>query len=416
MPKGNGTTVDVHVIKAEAQLAAHGEELGGKGFVGFDLIEIGHCPTSLFQSLAGGGDGAKAHHVGFHTGTGPAHNAGERRKAPFSGQSGIHEHQSRRAVVHAGSVARRHHAVLLEGGAQLAEHVHGGAGAGELITSEIEGFFLLLHVYGHDLFIEHARFQRGCGPLLGKHGMGVQFFTGKMVAGRHVLGGDAHVIVVESVPEAVPDHLVHKLGIAHAAPPACGGQDIGSLRHVLHAACHHTAGLSGADGQRGFRHGLEAGTADLVHRPRRDLHGDTGLDGGLTRGVLAQPRLKDVAHDDFFHHAGIHATPGKGRADDHGPQLDGRDRGERTAETAQRGTGCAYDDHFTHNDSCPAQCRLSKGFRPMLRSLRAICSRRLSSGRTLHRSCAPACPHGPSCGAGARGGTCPRPSRRGAAP
>ena len=29
MPKGNGTTVDVHVIKAEAQLAAHGEELGG---------------------------------------------------------------------------------------------------------------------------------------------------------------------------------------------------------------------------------------------------------------------------------------------------------------------------------------------------------------------------------------------------
>ena len=60
MPKGNGTTVDVHVIKAEAQLAAHGEELGGKGFVGFDLIEIGHCPTSLFQSLAGGGDGAKS--------------------------------------------------------------------------------------------------------------------------------------------------------------------------------------------------------------------------------------------------------------------------------------------------------------------------------------------------------------------
>ena len=247
--------------------------------------------------------------------------------------------------------------------------------------------------------------------------MGVQFFTGKMVAGRHVLGGDAHVIVVESVPEAVPDHLVHKFDIAHAPPPACGGQDIGSLRHVLHAACHHTAGLSGADGQRGFRHGLEAGTADLVHRPRRDLHGDTGLDGGLTRGVLAQPRLKDVAHDDFFHHAGIHATPGKGRADGHGPQLDGRDGGERTAETAQRGTGRAYDDHFTHNDSCPAQCRLSKGFRPMmLRSLRAICSRRLSSGRTLHRFCGPACPPGPSCGAGARGGTCPRPSRRGAAP
>ena len=28
--------------------------------------------------------------------------------------------------------------------------------------------------------------------------MGVQFFTGKMVAGRHVLGGDAHVIVVKA--------------------------------------------------------------------------------------------------------------------------------------------------------------------------------------------------------------------------
>lgn len=59
MPKGNGTTVDIHVIKAETQFAAHGEELGGKGFVGFDLIEIGHCPTSLFQSLAGGGVGPR---------------------------------------------------------------------------------------------------------------------------------------------------------------------------------------------------------------------------------------------------------------------------------------------------------------------------------------------------------------------
>ena len=81
MPKGNGTTVDVHVIKAEAQLAAHGEELGGKGFVGFDLIEIGHRPANLFQNLAGGGDGAKAHHVGLHTGTGPTHNTGKRGKA-----------------------------------------------------------------------------------------------------------------------------------------------------------------------------------------------------------------------------------------------------------------------------------------------------------------------------------------------
>lgn len=79
-------------------------------------------------------------------------------------------------------------------------------------------------MYGHDFFIEHARFQRGCGPLLGKHGMGVQSFTGKMVAGRHVLGGDAHVIVVESVPEAVPDHLVHKLDIAHAAPQRAEGR------------------------------------------------------------------------------------------------------------------------------------------------------------------------------------------------
>ena len=179
------------------------------------------------------------------------------------------------------------------------------------------------------------------------------------------------MVVVEGVPEAVSDHPVHELGIAHAPPPACGGQDVGSLGHVLHAARHHTAGLAGADGQRGFRHGLEAGTADLVHRPRRDLHGDAGLDGGLPGGVLAQPRLKDVAHDDLFHHPGIRAAPGKGGADGHGPQLDGGDGGERTAETAQRGTGRAYDDHFTHNDSCPAWRRISKGFRPMPRPLRA---------------------------------------------
>ena len=84
--------------------------------------------------------------------------------------------------------------------------------------------FLLLHVYGHDFFIEHARFQRGCGPLLGKARHGRPVLHGKDGSGPPVLGGDAHVIVVESVPEAVPNHLVHKLDIAHAAPQRAEGR------------------------------------------------------------------------------------------------------------------------------------------------------------------------------------------------
>src|SRR4029453_4739850 len=66
--------------------------------------------------------------------------------------------------------------------------------------------------------------------LVAAHGVGVAVLPGDAVPLRDVLRGDAHVVVVESVPQAVVDHVVKDLGVrtSHAVAVAALGQQEGA--------------------------------------------------------------------------------------------------------------------------------------------------------------------------------------------
>ena len=53
MAKGDGATVDVNLIHIPLQFFADGQRLCGKGFVGFDQVQIGDLPVGLGQTIAG---------------------------------------------------------------------------------------------------------------------------------------------------------------------------------------------------------------------------------------------------------------------------------------------------------------------------------------------------------------------------
>ena len=189
------------------------------------------------------------------------------------------------------------------------------------------------------------------GLLLGGGGEGVLGFAADAVLLHQVLGGDAHVVVVEGVPQAVLDHGVHQLGVAHAQPGTGTGHHVGGEAHVLLAAGDHHLGIAAADGLGREVQGLEAGAADLVQGQGRHGVGQPGEDGGLAGGVLAGACGEHLAEDDLVDLGPVEAGLGQQLADHSGAQLRRGDVGQRALEAADGGTGGGNDDDVLHVDS-----------------------------------------------------------------
>ncbi len=296
MANGNRAAVDVDFVGVPFQLFGHRQGLRGKGFVGFDQVQVADAPAGFVQAAAGGRDRADAHDGRVDAGIGVAGDTRQYGQAKGLGLVGAHQQHRGGAVVEAGCVARGDAAVFLERGFEFGQRLGGGAGARLFIHGEGHRVALALRDQNRrDLIGKAAGFDGGGGFLLGRGGEGVLGFTADAVLVHQVLGGDAHVVVVERVPQAVGDHAVDHLGVAHAQAGARGGQDVRRQAHVLHAAGDDYLGIAAADGLGAQVQGLEAGAADLVQGQAWHGVGQAGEDRRLACRVLAAAGSQHLA-------------------------------------------------------------------------------------------------------------------------
>ena len=174
------------------------------------------------------------------------------------------------AVVEARRIARGHAAGLVERGPQAGQRFGAGLLVDELVGREHDRVALLLRDRDrHDLVLEAAGFLRGGGLLLRGQRERVLLLARDAVLLGHVLGRDAHVVLVVHVPQAVGDHRVDQLPVAHALAVARVVQHVRRQAHALLAAGDHDLAVAVADRLRGQHHGLQARAAHLVDRQRR---------------------------------------------------------------------------------------------------------------------------------------------------
>ena len=123
-------------------------------------------------------------------------------------------------------------AVLGEGGAQLLHPLDVGAVADVFVLVDDGVALAGLDGEGDDLVLEAAGVLRRLGLVLAGHGELVLLLAADLPLLGDVLGGLAHVVAVEGVPEAVLDHRVDELHVAHlvALPQVLA---VGRHRHVL---------------------------------------------------------------------------------------------------------------------------------------------------------------------------------------
>ena len=195
---------------------------------------------------------------------------------------------------------------------------------------------------GVDLVLELAGLLGGLRLVLRGDREAVLLLARDLPLARHVLGGVAHVVAVEGVPQAVLDHRVDELDVAHLGAVA-QVRAMRRLAHALLAAGDHDPGRSELDLLGAERHRAKPRAAQLVHAPGRRVDRDAGVDRGLARRVLARAGGEDLPQDDLGYLSGLNPRAIERRLDRDLAQLVGRQAGERAVERADGRAGSARD-------------------------------------------------------------------------
>ena len=336
---------------SQAQLAVDADRLGGEGLVGLDQVEIRRRPAGLLEALARRWNRPGAHDAWIHP------RAGERGDPP-SGASSRRFASSADMTTHAAAPSFRPEALpavtvpcLSKAGPEAARAPprscrHGGTRRCRRRSAALA----LRDLDRDDLVAKPALGDRGDGLLLRRRGECILILARDAELLGDVLGGVAHMDIVERVPEPVADHRVHEGPIAHSAALAGAHERVRRHAHVLLAAGQHGEGVAAADGLRRQPDRLQAAAAHLVDRERRHLVGQPRFDGRLPGGILAGGSREHLPHDDLVDLARLDPGLLDQRGDHPCAKPAGGDCGQRAAELPDGGAAGRDDDGVDHGE------------------------------------------------------------------
>ena len=156
------------------------------------------------------------------------------------------------------------------------------------------------------------------------------------------------MIVVVSFPQAVLDHGIHHLGVAHAGAVTAGRNGIRRCGHVLGTAADNDVGVTCLDGASTFDDGLHAGTTHHANRVGGNGEGQAGLDAHLTGNVLTLSSRQDATEHQFIHLLGLDAGAVQGFLDHDGTQIGSGNILQGTTKGTDCGSAAIDNINFRH--------------------------------------------------------------------
>ena len=177
--------------------------------------------------------------------------------AALLGGRALHQHHGGGAIVDAGRIARGHRAVLPEHRPQLRQILGSRIGAHVLVGVEHRLAPPRLQLDRQDLLREAALRDRARRAAVRFDRQRILVAPRDLVALGQVLGGLAHVDVVERIVQRGQHHVDHRR-IAHARAPAHALRQIRRAAHALRAAAHGDIGIAEHDGLRRRHDRLQA--------------------------------------------------------------------------------------------------------------------------------------------------------------
>ena len=200
----------------------HRQRLGRERLVDLEHVDVLQVQAGLLEQRLHRRHRADAHVLRVDAGVAVAHQPAQRLQPALLGQAALHQHHRRRRVVDAGGVAGGHGAVRVEHRLEPGQLLHRAVAAHRLVDLERHRAALDLDLDRHDLPLEVALVDGVGGPAVALGGELVLVLARDLVLLGDVLGGDAHVAVVERVAQGA-DHHVGQGRVVHAAPQRMAG-------------------------------------------------------------------------------------------------------------------------------------------------------------------------------------------------
>jgi hypothetical protein len=181
---------------------------------------------------------------------------GQRLEATLFSFLSAHDHQRCCTVIDAGGICGRYSAFLGKGRAKLLHRFHCCPMTNVLVILNHNIALAGLHRERGDLILELAGFLGSFCLVLGGNGELVLLLARDLPFLGNVLCGLAHMVAVERVPQAVLDHGVDHLVVAHFV----AGTHRSTVRrhgHVFLTTCDHDGRIAGLDLLRCNRNGAK---------------------------------------------------------------------------------------------------------------------------------------------------------------
>ncbi len=166
-----------------------------------------------------------------------------------------------------------------------------------IVSHESRRLFALRDADRNDLLTKAPGGDSSRRFALGAGGEGVLALAADVEGVGEVLGGNAHVVVVKGVPQAVLDHAVLQAGVAETQAVAGAMHQIGSIAHTLLAAGDNDPGVAAADRLHRLLNRFQSGAAHQIDGDRRSVDRQAGPQRGLARRVLPAAGGKHLAEN-----------------------------------------------------------------------------------------------------------------------
>src|SRR5580704_17417148 len=144
MPERNRTAVDVELRTIEMQLPVASQDLGCKGLIEFDRVEIRHSQLMFFFQLTQRRHWADSHDSRIHAHGTYSENTSQWFEIIFRGEVFAPEHNRGSDIGDAGRICRRDRSSFREHGRKLGHLFHRGSQKNMFVAAESLRTFLAL--------------------------------------------------------------------------------------------------------------------------------------------------------------------------------------------------------------------------------------------------------------------------------
>ncbi len=272
-----------------------------------------------------------------------------------------HQHNCRRTVINARRIACRNRPFFHERGPQARERVNRDAMANKLIIRYNRVAFPALDSDRYNFIFKTPRCLRRLSLVLGRNSKMILRLATDLPAFRNILSCLSHMITVESIPQSVFEHCIHKFQRAHlGARPHVGS--VGGSAHAFLPAGHHNVRIAVQNCLITKRDSTQARPTQLIDTPGWHLHRKPGRHCSLPGRVLTFTRLQDLPHNRLGNGSRINPCPRQCTCNCNLPQLMSRERGQSPVERPDRrprGTGnhnlCCFHCHRSTLSQSPVR-------------------------------------------------------------